>query len=187
MNNVSEKNIGIRRILFILVIFFQIGVLGFMIAKQEFILHKGTKVLLKCKPVDPHSLFSGDYVILNYDISTIDQKLFDSIDARLKERNPNEIFVALKKNPANDFWAVASASKDFRKLKSKYSVVIRGTREYWDGSRIKYGVENYFVPQNQGLKIEKNLSDVSVEVAVSEKGESAISKLFIDGKEVKFY
>ena len=176
-----------KRILFIIIILFQLGVLGFMIAKQELILQKGTKVLLKCRPVDPRSLFSGDYVILNYEISTIDQPLFDSIDRNIKGRNPDEIFVALKKNSNNDFWSVASASKDFRKLKSQYPVVIRGTAEYWFGSRITYGVENYFVPQNQGLKIEKNLSDVSVEVAVSEKGESAISKLFIDGKEVKFY
>jgi uncharacterized membrane-anchored protein len=187
MNQIHEKNIGMRRILFILVILFQIGVLGFMIAQQELILHKGAKVLLKCKPVDPRSLFSGDYVILSYEISAIDQKFFDATDTRFRSRNPNEIFVALKKNPGNDFWSVAFASKDFKKLKARYSVVIRGTSETWDNSRVKYGVENYFVPQNQGLQIEKNLSDVSVEVAVSEKGESAISKLFIDGKEVRFY
>jgi len=187
MNQAAEKYIAVRRILFILIIVFQVGVLGFMIAKQEFILKKGTKVLLKCRPVDPRSLFSGDYVILNYEISTINQKLFDAADTDRKNRNPNEIFVALRKNPDNDFWSVSSVSKDFRKLKSEYPVVIRGSAEYWFGSRVKYGVENYFVPQNQGFQIEKNLSDVSVEVSISEKGESAISKLFISGKEVKFY
>jgi uncharacterized membrane-anchored protein len=176
-----------KRILFIIIILFQVGVLGFMIAKQEFILQKGTKVLLKCKPVDPRSLFSGDYVILNYEISTIDQPLFDSIGTQIKGRNPDEIFVALKKNHDNDFWSVASASKDFGKLKSQYPVVIRGTAEYWFGNRVKYGVENYFVPQNQGFRIEKDLSEVSVEVSISDQGESAISKLFIDGKEVAFY
>ena len=48
-------------------------------------------------------------------------------------------------------------------------------------------MESYFVPQKEGKVIEESLNNVSVEVSISESGESAISKLFIADKEMKFY
>ena len=57
--------------------FFGIGVLwlviigGFIFSKQMTLL-TGKEVLLKTVPVDPRDLFRGDYVVLRYDISTID-------------------------------------------------------------------------------------------------------------------
>lgn len=43
---------------------------------QECALREGTVVLLETRPVDPRDLLRGDYVILNYNISTIATNLF---------------------------------------------------------------------------------------------------------------
>ena len=58
------------KIAFILIVVLQLASLGAMIAKRVHLLNTGKKILLKCEPIDPRSLFSGDYVILNYE-STI--------------------------------------------------------------------------------------------------------------------
>ena len=53
----------------------QTGVLGYQISQHALILRHGQEVLLKSLPVDPRDLLRGEYVILNYDISTIEPVL----------------------------------------------------------------------------------------------------------------
>ncbi len=179
----------LKRNLFIAIAVLQISVLAFMIVKQEYILNSPVKVLLKCEPIDPRSLFSGDYVILNYNISRINLSsvvLLTDEDRSLKSNDI--VYVALKADENNKFHVPASVSKDRKLLRQKYNVIIKGTVISNYGTlSIRYGVENYFVPQNQGRMVEKNLNDVSVEAALTDDGESAISRLFIKDEEVVFY
>ena len=178
-----------QKILFPVIVAAQIAVLGFMITKQELLLTHGTKVMLKCQPIDPRSLFSGDYVILNYEISLIGENIISKSGIKSPNELENkEIFVALKVKPDSKYYEAAAISLNIDELKKNYPLIIRGRVEYASNTlQIKYGVESYFVPQKEGTIIEESLKDVSVEVSVSEKGESAISKLFIRDKEVKFY
>jgi len=165
----------------------QIMVLVFMIAEQENIIKSGEKVILKCEPVDPRSLFSGDYVILNYTISSIDPKSV-KVYGEGDYKKHDYIYVALKKNSKTGLHDAAAVSGNILELKKDFPTVIKGrVRNSWNLINIKYGVESYFVPQGKGLVIEKDLENVTVEVSVTEKGESAITRLFISGKEVKFY
>ncbi|PKL19036.1 MAG: hypothetical protein CVV49_02830 [Spirochaetae bacterium HGW-Spirochaetae-5] len=178
-----------QKILFPVIVALQIAVLGFMITKQEMLLARGTKVLLKCQPIDPRSLFSGDYVILNYEISIISEEIISKsgIDDTYKLEK-KDIYVALKPKPDGKYYTAAAISQRPDELKKLYPIIIKGRVEYASNTlQIRYGVESYFVPQREGKIIEESLKNVSVEVSVSESGESAISKLFIDGKEVKFY
>jgi uncharacterized membrane-anchored protein len=165
----------------------QIMVLVFMIAKQENIISSGEKVILKCEPVDPRSLFSGDYVILNYTISSIDTKSL-KVYGESDYKKHDYIYVALQKNSKTGVHDAAAVSRNISELRKDYPAVIKGrVKNSWDLINIKYGVESYFVPQGEGLVIEKDLENVTVEVSVTEKGESAITRLFISGKEVEFY
>ena len=180
-----------QKILFPIIVAAQLFVLVFMITKQELLLANGTKVLLKCAPVDPRSLFSGDYVILNYEISTIKYDII-SITSNIEgiySLEKKNIYVALKKKPNDIHYHIAAVSDNLDELKSNYSIIIRGRVEYAgsDGVRVKYGVETYFVPQREGKEIEKNLANTSVEVSIADNGDSAVSKLFIDNEEVRFY
>lgn len=178
-----------QKILFPVLVAAQIAVLGFMITKQELLLARGTKVLLKCQPIDPRSLFSGDYVILNYEISVIGEDIIAKSGIKDTDRlERKDIYVALKPKPDGKYYTAAAVSENSVELKKTYPLFIKGRVEYASNTlQIKYGVESYFVPQKEGKIIEESLKDVSVEVSISESGESAISKLFIEGKEVKFY
>jgi uncharacterized membrane-anchored protein len=95
----------------------------------------------------------------------------------------------LEKIDADDVWEAVSISRDLEKIRGESPVVIRGRVEHGSSRRVRvvYGIESYFVPQFEGLEIEKHMANVEVEVAVAESGESAIKKLFIEDKEVEFY
>ena len=312
---------------FLAVVLLQLLVLGGMVVRQQQLLATGTKVLLECEPRDPRSLFQGDYVILNYKISTLGTWWnWAQLNPRNETFRKNQtVYVAIEKSTTSQFWNAVALSAD-RAVLSKYAVVIRGkvrdfnnyslqgehhviteyfisdlnafaiklregqdplsrylfehltpaTREQlikynykpnnenyqidydlrklvctelnqlthqtslyhadwfagialslkiqtlleqkptggdilaivnrclleefytkevahtfdWLDSRemlsIRYGVEQYFVPQGQGIAIEQTMNKVSVEVSVDQAGKSAINKLFIEGKEVKF-
>ncbi len=173
---------------FILVVLLQLLVLSFMIYKRVELLETGKVVRLRCVPVDPRSLFSGDYVILNYTISSFSSEKFESLNRGGERFKKNEtIYVGLVKENDSLFWDAAEVSHDPGKLKNKYEAVIRGEVTSLYRYRIKYGVEEYFVPQYEGKEIEKKIRDVSVEVAISGSGESGIKKLFISDREVRFY
>lgn len=59
-------------IAFLTIVLLQTLVLVYMIGSRQYILSTGTSVLLETIPIDPRSLFSGDYVRLDYKISNID-------------------------------------------------------------------------------------------------------------------
>jgi len=178
-----------QKILFPVIVALQIAVLGFMITRQEMLLARGTKVLLRCQPIDPRSLFSGDYVILNYEISIISEEIIAGSGIKnTGNLEKKEIYVALKPKAEGKYYMAAAISENRDELKKLYPLIIKGRVEYASNTlQVRYGVESYFVPQREGKIIEESLKNVSVEVSVSENGDSAISKLFIDGKEVKFY
>lgn len=172
---------------FIVVVIMQIAVLGVMIGKRIYLLNTGVKVLLKCEPVDPRSLISGDYVILNYEVSSLPNALYTGTDIKKLKTN-DTVYVALGKPADGKYWVAKSFSSDSSTLKKTYPVVMRGKiRDTYSTFRVRYGVEDYFVPQNQGFQIEQKMGDISVEVSISNTGESAISRLFISDREVTFY
>lgn len=179
-----------RKIFLPVIVLLQLAILGSMIAKQEYILKSGSNVLLLCEPIDPRSLFSGDYVKLNYQIS----RITDLSGIKLK---PGEnvssvkegmIYLALDKLPDDRFWKASAISTDIEWLRRDFKTIIRGRVSPGGiASGIKFGLEDYFVPQNEGRIIENDLNRVSVEVSVLPDGSSAISRLFINEKEVRFY
>jgi len=175
-----------KKIFFISTVLIQAGVLLFMVIDRLLLLQNGKTVLLKCRPIDPRSLFSGDYVILTYQISNLDKNKILYLQEKQNIKKNSSLYVALMKKPGDKFYEAVDAHLDIHELKKKYSTIIRGVVVHTYRFRIRYGVENYFVPQYKGLEIEKNLFNAHVEIALSDSGESAIRKLYIDNKEVKF-
>jgi len=175
---------------FIVLVILQLVVLGAMIGQRKYLLKTGTVVRLKCQPVDPRSLFSGDYVILTYKISRLRQignKSWNDLNKRkLKFKKSDVIYAALKQEKDSPYWSVAEVAKNIDDLNKKYKVVLRGRVTSIYNMAIRYGVENYFVPQYEGLKIERIIRDVSVDIAVNSSGVSAIKNLYIKGKAVIF-
>ena len=172
------------------------GLILAMVYQRAEILRNGQEVRLEIVPVDPRDLFRGDYVVLDYRISSIDLPQ-DTTSAFTRGQ---KVFVTLRPNETGKASAVAISSE--RPAVSGTDIVILGTvtassvcppnevglRVCKPGIRaalVKYGLESYFVPQGEGKKIELTpKARLEVVAAVAPSGQAAIKRLLIDGKPV---
>jgi uncharacterized membrane-anchored protein len=179
----------LRKALYAAVVALQVAVLLGMIWRQERILDSPVTVRLKCEPVDPRSLVSGDYVRLNYTISRLDDEGIRNLAPGRSFDENDEIFVALAPDPSGAFHTAAAYAATYEALAGRYDLIIRGEVASDWSLEVRYGVEEYFVPQDEGKRIERRIGpgEVIVEVALAADGASAIKHLFVDGAEVAFY
>jgi len=184
-----------RRLAFVAIVVLQILVLAAMIARRVHLLQTGQRVRIQCEPIDPRSILSGDYVVLDFAISRFSrpevQRLV-GVEGELRFRRHERVYVALEPVQDAPIRQAAAISRDLKRLRQRYQVVLRGTvRDDFDirwspRLRVRYGVEQYFVPQHEGRRIERQMRQTSVEVAVAPSGESAVRRLFIGGQELTF-
>ena len=176
-----------RIFLIVLVAVLQTAALAAMVAGKQRTLATGTPVVLKTEPIDPRSLFRGDYVRLNYAIGSLDYADVEG-DNDFKRHDP--VYVMLRKG--EEFWQAVSIHHE-RPAYGPDSVIIRGEAQYsgvWiggesrDGINIRYGIENYFVPEGEGMALERPAEGevVSILVAVDDSGTAGIKGVLVNGQ-----
>jgi uncharacterized membrane-anchored protein len=168
-----------KKKIFLIIGAFWIVLIGGFIGIKEFTLKTGNEVLLKTVPVDPRDLFRGDYVILRYEISTVDVNAYalNVSDFKVEDK----IYATL--NIDNDkIGNVSSISKQAPESGN----FIKGTvkRAYGNSLTVEYGIESYFVPEGKGREIERNRRKIYTKVAIDKFGNAVIKSLIMDGKEV---
>jgi uncharacterized membrane-anchored protein len=167
----------------------QVVLLTVMIVDRIQILREGTEVTLQARPIDPRDLLRGDYVVLGYDISQLPA---GSLWNQPTARNPI-VFVTLAPNRDGLYEAV-SVHTDAVPVASP-EVLIRGRvvsgatcarRTFCDKLQVRYNLENYFVPQGEGRKLEqaRNQRKLTVVAAVLPSGRAAIKRLLLDGEPI---
>jgi uncharacterized membrane-anchored protein len=151
------------------------------VAVQEAKLSQGTVVRLETRPVDPRDLLRGDYVILNYDVSTLDAKLFP-----IALTNPptagTPVYVRLE--PRGEFHQAVEASLEPLAFEANRPV-LRGTVEStrsWAPNdsahvRVNYGIERFYVREGTGNPRGK----LTVDVAIPTSGKGIIREVYLDG------
>ncbi len=148
---------------------------------QETKLSQGTVVRLETRPVDPRDLLRGDYVILNYELSTLNANLFPE---GLTNRAPDGTPVYVKLARQGEFHQAAEAS--FNPLTADADhPVLRGTVEStwsWTPSnpasvRVNYGLERFYVREGTGNPRGK----LTVDVAIPTSGKGIIREVYLDG------
>jgi uncharacterized membrane-anchored protein len=170
--------------LFVLVVALQTAWVVATVAVQEYGLRRGAVVLLETAPVDPRDLLRGDYVILNYPISTVPMGVFaEGITNQPPDGTP--IFVRLEQR--GRFHEIETASltsmeseKDHPVLKGKVS-----SSWFWSGLdgtnatvRVEYGLERFYVREGTGNPTGK----LTVEAAIPPSGNAVIKQVYLDGK-----
>ena len=171
-----------KHIFFIIFACWAVIIMAF-IGYKQYTLSSGTKILLKTAPVDPRDVLRGDYVVLSYEISRLD---LSEINANsLQFSGGDTAFVILEKG--EKYWAPSGISKD---RPSADVIFIKGdvTSAYGTYLSMRYGIENYFVPEGKGSEIEQYIrrgSTLDVEVSVDEFGNSVISGLYANGTEIR--
>jgi uncharacterized membrane-anchored protein len=159
---------------FITAIVLQMAILLFLGGFNMYVLAAGRTVLLKTIPVDPWDMFRGDYLALNYDVSTIKS-------AKHYEAG-KEVFVVLEKH--NPYWSVSYVSDKLPELTGD-QVALKGKINYALDNEIhvRYGLEQYYVPEGKGVLPPHTTPDT--EVAVDRFGNAAIKQLVLHGKKLE--
>lgn len=158
----------------VLLTFILVGMVGI----RQFTLTTGDNVLLETTPVDPRSLFRGDFVRLNYKISELPPIGFVGDFAR-----GDTIYVRLRQG---ELFAQPASVHDKRPPALENHVVIKGkvTGNFRDRIRIRYGIESFFIPEGEGLALERPEpgSKVTILVAIDRFGNAAIKAVLVDGE-----
>jgi uncharacterized membrane-anchored protein len=161
-----------RKLFIICSVILQILLLAFMAGQREYVLHTGRTIYLRTVPFDPRDYFRGDYVTLNYEISTIDEKYFrdglvaqsETFDYYRKDRG-KVVYTVLKLDDGQ----LASVDYVTDKKPSSDKLFIRGRIQYKDSSeiRVAYSIEAFYVEQGKGGALENRLSGTSLEMEIA--------------------
>ena len=157
-----------------LAVCFQITVLATEYVGSVWPLWYGTPITIKTEPIDPRSLFRGNYVRLNYAISSIDA---NRVQGRFKRGDVGYVLLA-------EHEGVHEAVGLFKEP-PKEGLFIRGRitstgHQY----RLKYGVEAFFMPKEKALAAERSVRDgAKAEVFITDSGKAAINKLILNQEE----
>ena len=171
----------------------QAAVLGWMIWDRTSLLANGREVVLEVIPVDPRSLFRGDYVILGYDISR-----FDSAGRRRSRRSETRRIISRSRK--SRWRQLAGRRRRQRAARRRASRRGRdqGPRRLRQPARrpigrktrpivgLHYGIESFFVPEGTGRELEKMVGDkkISAVIAVDDDGNAAIKGLMSEGQRI---
>lgn len=178
----------------ILIVALQVAALLGMIAIKQWTLSSGTTIMLETAPIDPRSLFSGDYVRLNYSISALS---LDQIGGDREFRAHDTVYVVLQ---AGEPYATPLSVHHAAPQLAARQVALKGEVEYvsntrWNrqtqqaepatGLNVHYGIENYYVQEGTGGTLERPADNakVSVRVAVDRFGNGGILAILLNGKE----
>ena len=165
-------------------------VLVAMVVSRQYTLETGTPVQLETRPVDPRSLFRGDYVRLRYVISLLDLR---DLPGDRDFETGDAVYVVLK--PGDPYWMPVSVHRA-RPEAGPGEIVIKGRVTYhWknpgtgkrpptDQIDATYGIESYFVPEGAGHELEdpSQIGRISIVVAVDRFGSAAVKQVLVDGQ-----
>lgn len=166
----------------------QCAVILYMVWDRTSLLRNGREIVLDVVPVDPRSLFRGDYVILSYHISTIDPKLVTDAP---EQQHSGTVYITLAQD--GTAWKAVAASRARPAAPAAGHLVLKGRARHWSWPRddqhplrVAYGIESYFVPEGKGLELEKMVGEKKIRaiVAVGRDGTAAIKGLELDGRRI---
>jgi uncharacterized membrane-anchored protein len=167
----------------------QTGVLGAIVFDRLRLLTSGREITLPIVPVDPRDLFRGEYVELGYAVGRIPARLLDG-----PLPSPNAAFYVTLEKAQDGSWTAIKLSRDKPQEASPDRIVLKGRSRFGrlalDASdpnaimSVRYGIEQYFVPEGEGPRLEALARDkkLAALIAVDGGGNAAIKGILIDGR-----
>ena len=168
-----NKNKLIALIAIVQIMFF---VIWYFLENHKLNNPKSQEILVKTYPIDPRDYLSGNYFILNYQISNINN--FDE-NKKIDKTKKTEIFAILKKDKTLYIPDYISLEKP---LIRDDQVAIIGTYNP-NNFRIEYGIEKYFI--NENTKEPDREKNIEVLLIIGEDYSARIKAVLVDGVEFK--
>jgi len=139
----------------------------------------GTEIRLKTVPVDPRSLFRGNYARLNYDISRLSRELYEE-DVALR---PSELMYVKLVKGSDGVYSAESVSRE----RPADGLFIKGRLKYqhWSANtgdlRLRYGIEAFFAEKRQALALEKKMRGGGIAIVMlAANGKAALKDVVAD-------
>jgi uncharacterized membrane-anchored protein len=160
----------------------QLGVLALEYLGGVWPLWTGEEVRLEIAPVDPRSLFRGNYAQLAYTVASVDSKLFEGPDRKLRKGEVVYVFV---EEGEGEVWHATRVQLE----QPLSGLFLRGRlSQSWSHNeqplRVRYGIEAWFAPKAKALEIEQAVRRRPGEaerayaiVAVAGSGRAALARL----------
>ena len=150
---------------------FQLLVLIGMVVNAALPLWTGTEVRVKTVPVDPRSMFRGNYARLGYEFGTLPQ---NALAGEGELRMGEVVYIRLERGE-DDRYEFAGASLD----PPAEGLFLRGrlTRSH-PPYRVRYGIEAFFAPKEKALTLERDLGKGGTAVLmVAGNGRAALKEV----------
>jgi uncharacterized membrane-anchored protein len=210
----EAKRIPMWRLCFPLLL--QIGLIAAVPAQSVYTFVTGKTVILQTVPVDPYDLLRGYYQVLSYDISQSNnlEKLpgWEDLPGDKIVCPPNVVcpkqkihrvefgtsFYVILESPKNatnvgspKAWKPVSVSFKNPPNLPANQIAIKGK---YNGSQMKYGLETYYMPENEREKVNNDISEAQrgkkqsfvVEVKVDKTGHAVPVSLWVRDRNYRF-
>jgi len=176
-----------KKFFLIAAIFFQLSALLWMALSREYVVQTGKVVKIQTAPVDPRDLFRGDFVRLDYDLSSLPASLLEPHLADRKLKKGQVLYVTLQQDSRELVKAgsVSDSRPDGNVLFVRGRLLSDWVRNKYNASTlsVKYGIEQYFVEQGKGIAIENRRgrrnelqTPMIMQVALSDSGTAIIKE-----------
>jgi uncharacterized membrane-anchored protein len=146
-----------KRLFVLLAVILQLALPAWMALERELVVQQGQRIWLRTAPVDPRDIFRGDYVHLDYEISTLAANQISAAVAARGVRRGDILFVRLETAPGG-LSRIAGADRERpdqgRFLRGRVVADWRARTAYGP-LRLTYGIEKYFVEQGRGQRMEE--------------------------------
>lgn len=164
-----------RAVWYALAVALQAGVLLAMPWQKYDALIDGTEVQLRVQPYDPMTFLSGRYASLQYEVAGLSDDL-----ALLNLAEGEPVYCVLRPE-ADGLWVRVSMSAQFPALEPGQRLLLG----YKERGRAIFGIESFFLPEEEAMGIEAKLRDQGADcralVLVDDAGRALLSGLMIDG------
>jgi uncharacterized membrane-anchored protein len=155
----------------------QVGVLSSMIVVDSLPYMLGETIRLKVMPVDPRDMFRGDYSILSYDFTRVDQRRIVGLEKEdgYYDSRGRDLYVKLAQDEKSGQWTTQEITVN-RPTNGTY---LRGTLP--DNWRVECGIEAYYVQEGEGQKIDDAVRrgrNVEAEVVVW-RGQAKLKRVIV--------
>ncbi|MEA5542529.1 GDYXXLXY domain-containing protein [Limnoraphis robusta Tam1] len=186
----------------LLPLFFQFALIVSVPAQAVYTYVTGETVVLQTAPVDPYDFLRGYYQVLGYDIST--SETLKPLPG-WKELSNNQdylapgttVYVVLEKpttpteSQRPQAWKPIAVSSSLPENLPPNQIALQGESNGW---QILYGLETYYMPEDQRVQVNQNITDAQqknpesfvVEVKVNTQGKAVPVSLWVREQNYRF-
>lgn len=153
-----------------------------LIPSKSFYTYKtGQDVVIQTRPIDPYDLLRGYSQTLNYEISDVDN--LRKLPGGKKLNTGDTFYLTLqapelsKKTPPLP-WTAVAINHDRPKNLAANQIALKGIISSYD--LVKYGLETYYMPENQREKINQEIQELGNQSNLNSQEQAFVVEIKVD-------